>query len=76
LLAALGIVFELFIVKEKLFTRGEDKFIAAIYAFEISIGKFHGRLPREGKKNRPEALRAAPVFPVLVRLSTTRARAA
>jgi hypothetical protein len=49
LLAALRVVFKLFIVEEKLLTRGEDKFITAIYALENSILKFHGRLPREGK---------------------------
>ncbi len=49
LLAALGIVFKLFIVKEKLLTGGEDKLVTAIYALKDSILKFHGRLPREGK---------------------------
>jgi hypothetical protein len=76
LLAALGVVFKLFIVKKELLTRGEHKFIAAIYALQDSIGKFHGRLPREGKKNRPDAPRARSRFPVLVPRSTTRARAA
>jgi hypothetical protein len=49
LLAPFGVVFKLFIVEEKLLTSGENKFIAAVYAFEDSILKFHGRLPREGK---------------------------
>ena len=46
LLAPLGIVLELFIVKKELFTRGEHKFLAAIDALQNSICKFHGRLPR------------------------------
>jgi hypothetical protein len=49
LLAALGVVFKLFIVEEKLLTGGEDEFVTAIYALKDSILKFHGRLPREGK---------------------------
>jgi hypothetical protein len=49
LLAALGIVFKLFIVEKKLLTGGEDEFVTAIYALKDSILKFHGRLPREGK---------------------------
>jgi hypothetical protein len=49
LLTALGVVLKLFIVKEKLLTRGENELIAAVYALEDSILKFHGRLPREGK---------------------------
>jgi hypothetical protein len=48
LLATLGIVLKLFIVEEKLFASGENEFIAAIYTFEDSILKVHGRLPREG----------------------------
>ena len=49
LLAALRVVFKLFIVEKKLLTRGEYELIAAVYALENSILKFHGRLPREGK---------------------------
>jgi hypothetical protein len=49
LLATLGVVFKLFIVKEKLLSRGEDELITAIDTLEHSILKFHGRLPREGK---------------------------
>jgi hypothetical protein len=45
LLAALGVILELFIVKEKLFARGKDKLIAAVCALQDSVGKFHGRLP-------------------------------
>jgi hypothetical protein len=48
LLATFGIVLKLFIVEEKLLTSGENEFIAAVYAFEDSILKVHGRLPREG----------------------------
>jgi hypothetical protein len=49
LLAAFGVVFKLFIVKEELLARGEDKLVTAVNTFEDSILKFHGRLPREGK---------------------------
>jgi hypothetical protein len=49
LLAALRVVFKLFIVEEKLLTSSEDKLLTAVYALEDSILKFHGRLPREGK---------------------------
>jgi hypothetical protein len=49
LLAALGVIFKLFIVKEELLSGGEDELIATVNAFEDSILKFHGRLPREGK---------------------------
>jgi hypothetical protein len=48
LLATLGVVLKLFIVEEKLLASGENEFIAAIYTFEDSILKVHGRLPREG----------------------------
>jgi hypothetical protein len=46
LLAALGIIFELLVVKKDLLTGGEYKFSAAVDARQDSIGKFHGRLPR------------------------------
>jgi hypothetical protein len=48
LLAALRVVFKLFIVKKELLARGEDELIAAVNTLEDSILKFHGRLPREG----------------------------
>ena len=50
LLAALRVVFKLFIVEEKLLTGSEYELFTAVYALEDSILKFHGRLPREGKK--------------------------
>jgi len=33
-------------VEEELFAGGEDKFVAAIDAFQYFVGKFHGRLPQ------------------------------
>jgi len=46
LFAALGIVFELFVVKKQLLAGGEDELFPAINAFQNSISEFHGRLPR------------------------------
>jgi hypothetical protein len=46
LLAVLGIVLELLVVKEDLFTRREDKLGATVAALQYSISEFHGRLPR------------------------------
>jgi len=46
LLAMLGVVLELFVVKEKLLTRGEHKFGAAVVTLQDSVDKFHGRLPQ------------------------------
>jgi hypothetical protein len=43
--AALGVVFELFVLEKDLFACGEDKFGAAVNAREYSIFEFHGRLP-------------------------------
>jgi hypothetical protein len=48
LLAALGVIFKLFIVEKELLSGGENELIAAVNTFEDSILKFHGRLPREG----------------------------
>ena len=45
LLAALGIVLEILVVKEELLARGKDEFGAAINALQYLIGEFHGRLP-------------------------------
>lgn len=42
----LGVVLELFVVEEKLLTRGEYEFGAAVIALQNSIDKFHGRLPQ------------------------------
>jgi hypothetical protein len=46
LLAVLGVVFELFVVKEKLLACGEHKFSAAVTALQNPIDEFHGRLPQ------------------------------
>jgi hypothetical protein len=46
LLAALGIVLEIFVVEKKLLARGEDEFRAAINALQYFIREIHGRLPR------------------------------
>jgi hypothetical protein len=45
LLAALGVVLELFIVEEDLLARRKNKLGAAVDALQYSIRKFHGRLP-------------------------------
>lgn len=47
-LAALGIVFKLLIVEEKLFARCENKLRSTIRAFECSIYEFHTLLPLAG----------------------------
>ena len=44
-LAALGFVFELLIVEEQLFTRGEDEIAAAIHALKNLILEFHDHSP-------------------------------
>jgi hypothetical protein len=49
LLAVLGVVLELFVVEEKLLAGGENELSAAIDALQNSIGKFHGRIPQDGK---------------------------
>ena len=46
LLAALGVVFEVFIVEKQLFACGENEFGTAIGAFQHSVDEFHGRLPQ------------------------------
>jgi hypothetical protein len=45
LFAALGVIFELFVVEEDLLARGKDKIRAAVNARKYPIGEFHGRLP-------------------------------
>jgi hypothetical protein len=45
LLAALGIVLELFVVEENLLAGRKNELGAAVDALEYSIGEFHGRLP-------------------------------
>jgi len=51
----LGVVLELFVVKEQLLTSGEHKFCAAIVALQDSVDEFHDRLPknRDYGRNRP-----------------------
>jgi hypothetical protein len=46
LFAALGIVFEILIVEEKLLARRKYEFGAAINTLQYLIREFHGRLPR------------------------------
>lgn len=46
LFAALGVIFEILVVEEKLLTCSKDKFRAAINTLEYLIREFHGRLPR------------------------------
>jgi hypothetical protein len=55
LLASLGVVLELLVVKKQLLACGENKFFAAINTLQDSIGKFHRRLPRTqvNALNRP-----------------------
>jgi hypothetical protein len=53
-------------VEKQLFTCGKHKLIAAIYALEDSIGKFHGRLPRSREEESARTLENSPVpFPCL-----------
>src|SRR5215471_9367959 len=42
-LAALGLVFELLVVKEELFPGGKDKICPAVHAFESLVLEFHER---------------------------------
>lgn len=44
-LAAFGIVPELLVMKEKLFPRGEHKFIPAIHTFENLVDELHHSFP-------------------------------
>jgi hypothetical protein len=43
-----GVVLELLIVEEELLACCENKFGAAVNAFQHSISEFHGRLPSQG----------------------------
>jgi hypothetical protein len=45
LFAALGVVFELFVLKEDLFAGRKNELGAAVDALQNSIREFHGRLP-------------------------------
>jgi hypothetical protein len=69
LLAALGIVLELFVVKENLLASRENELGAAVDALEYSIGEFHCRLPRNRDihRNRPMGNDCRSRFPVIVR---------
>ncbi len=60
----LGVILELFVVKEELLACCEYKFGAAVNAFEDSIGEFHGRLPSQGLP--PKSAMAQQVLPVAV----------
>jgi hypothetical protein len=55
LFTTLGVILELFVVEKQLLARSEDEFFAAINALQVSIRKFHGRLPRSqgNESNRP-----------------------
>lgn len=46
----LGVVLELFVVKEELLARGEHKLRSAVITFQNPIDKFHGRLPEAGNR--------------------------
>jgi hypothetical protein len=58
LFTALGIVLELFIVKEKLFSGRENEITSAIYAIQHLIDELHPRVPRAAPRIAKEA--AAP----------------
>lgn len=58
----LGIVFELFVVEEKLLAGGEYEFSAAIVALEDLILEFHGRLPQ--RRDRAESAMILDCSPV------------
>ena len=51
--AAFWVVFELLIVKEKLFAGGEYKVAAAVAAIQDFIGKVHGLPPTDASRTRP-----------------------
>ena len=78
LLAVLGIVLELFIVEKDLLARCKYELRAAVYTFKHAIGKFHGRLPPQGRSPKSAmALSSLPVPVPCIRSSfKTRARTA
>ena len=43
LLATLGIILELLVMKEELLARGKDKIVSAIHAFQYLVNKLHIR---------------------------------
>lgn len=69
LFAMLGIVFELFVVKEELLAGCKNKLGAAITAFQDSVRKLHGRLPKEGNtvKSAVSLMTCRSRFPVFFR---------
>ena len=48
----LGVILELFVVKEDLLTGSEDKVSPTIHALQDPIGKFHMLLPRNRETNQ------------------------
>jgi hypothetical protein len=69
LLTMLGIVFELFVVEEKLLACSKYEFCTAIATFQNSVRKLHGRLPKEGKplKSAMSLVTCRSRFPVFFR---------
>ncbi len=61
LLAALGVISELLVFEENLLAGGEDELRPAIDARQDSIGKYHGRSPKEGIVEIGHNLRSLPV---------------
>jgi hypothetical protein len=55
LFTALGIVLELLIVKEKLFSGCENEITSAIYAIQHLVDELHPRVPRAAPRNTKEA---------------------
>jgi hypothetical protein len=51
LLAALGIVFELFVVEKKLLARGENEVVSAVDTLEDLIDELHDGFPPETPRN-------------------------
>jgi len=59
LLAVLGVVLELLVVKEQLLARGEHKFRSAVMTLQNSVNEFHGRLPQSrGSLSKSAIIRA------------------
>jgi hypothetical protein len=50
--ATLGVVFEVFVVKEELLACCKDEFGAAINTLQYFVCEFHGRLPRTGNHSK------------------------
>ncbi|HTC94916.1 MAG TPA: hypothetical protein VK699_15850 [Terriglobales bacterium] len=59
--AALGFIFEVFVVKEKLFSSGKDEISPAVNAFESLVLEFHER-PTSPVFARPFPHEKAPVL--------------